>query len=104
VNRLRNLLDLVVVLVLLTGLQAILAGIIAVSLPALLSCALHAATALHLAHPGVLADAGGRDTRVDLSSLQGTAKQAKGAAANLVAFWLVGLPLGALTCPAGSNG
>lgn len=25
---------------------------------------------------------------------QGTAKQAKGAAANLVAFWLVGLPLG----------
>ena len=36
VNRLRNLLDLVVVLVLLTGLQAILAGIIAVRPPALL--------------------------------------------------------------------
>ena len=57
VNRLRNLLDLVVVLVLLTGLQAILAGIIAVRLPALLSCALHAAAAaLQFAFLCVMAD------------------------------------------------
>ena len=47
----RNLLDLVVVLVLLTGLQAILAGIIAVRLPALRS--LDATAALHLSwRPG----------------------------------------------------
>lgn len=63
VNRLRNLLDLVVVLVLLTGLQAILAGIIAVRPPTLLPCYLNTTAALHLARPGVPADAGGRDIR-----------------------------------------